>query len=178
MMADPNVNMMNVPKAVLAGFLGWLIPGAGHVLIGRPARGVIIFLVIGATFWTGMAIGGVMTMDPTADKLWSSAEMLTGAHGIVAMVRQKRVYDEIYAEHPELDTATMTGERRLRLDAALADRGVALVYPADVVARAYAGVAGLLNLLCIFDVTVLALMGAAGDGKAAQAGSPESEVAA
>mgnify|MGYP000853354412 CR=1 FL=1 len=36
-------------------------------------------------------------------------------------------------------------------------------YHVDNVARAYAGIAGLLNLLCIFDATILALMGRFGE---------------
>jgi hypothetical protein len=41
--------------------------------------------------------------------------------------------------------------------------GVALVNPADTVARAYSGTAGLLNLLCMFDALMLALMGKVGE---------------
>ncbi len=183
-MTDEMIHPTNLIKAVVAGALGWLIPGAGHVCIGRPVRGIIIFLVIGATFWAGMGIGGVMTMDPAADRWWSMAEMLTGTHGIVATVRQQKVYDDIYAEHPELKRGGMTQEKRMLLDTALAERGVALVYPSDVIARAYAGVAGLLNLLCVFDAVVLAMMGAPGDGKAKlptltrRVDDDESEVAA
>ncbi len=183
-MADETIQPTNLIKAIVAGAAGWLIPGAGHVCIGRPVRGIIIFLVIGATFWAGMGIGGVMTMDPAADRWWSMAEMLTGAHGIVATARQQKVYDNIYAEHPELAGGGLTQEKRMLLDTALAERGVALVYPANVIARAYAGVAGLLNLLCVFDAVVLALMGTPGDGKrklpvlTRRSGDTESEVAA
>ena len=55
------------------------------------------------------------------------------------------------------------GERRMVIDSELAERNVALVYPVDIAARAYAGVAGLLNLLCIFDAATLALMGVTGE---------------
>ena len=46
---------------------------------------------------------------------------------------------------------------------ALADKGLSLSYPADTVARAYAGVAGMLNLMCIFDAVMLAAMGRFGE---------------
>jgi hypothetical protein len=41
--------------------------------------------------------------------------------------------------------------------------GLALATPMDNAARAYTGIAGLLNLLCIFDVVALSLMGAASE---------------
>ena len=48
-------------RTLLATFLAWLVPGAGHVMLGRTLRGVIIFIIIGAMFWTGVGLGGVMT---------------------------------------------------------------------------------------------------------------------
>ena len=65
-------------KALLAFALAWLVPGAGHAFVGRPWRGLIIFLAIGATFWGGVAMGGVMTVDQKEQKWWFAAEMLTG----------------------------------------------------------------------------------------------------
>ena len=49
------------------------------------------------------------------------------------------------------------------VDKILSDKGYQLVAPAETVARAYAGVAGLLNALCIFDAVVLAAMGVFGE---------------
>ncbi|MCP4379388.1 MAG: hypothetical protein GY794_24860, partial [bacterium] len=50
-------------RALLGAMLAWIVPGAGHAFVGRPGRGIIIFIVIGATFWGGVAMGGVMTVD-------------------------------------------------------------------------------------------------------------------
>jgi hypothetical protein len=154
------------PNPALALVLAWLIPGAGHVYARRPLHGIILFIVITATFWTGMGFGGALTVDPRADRWWFMAESITGVHGIVGYVRQKRIYADIAQKHPELadprdrDRIKIDNARELnQLDTILAEKGIALVYPTDVVARAYAGVAGLLNLLCIFDATMLALMG-------------------
>lgn len=144
---------------VIALVLAWLIPGAGHVYLRRPIHGVVIFLTITATFWAGVGFGGVMTVDPRADRWWFMAETLTGINGLVGNARQKRVYADIAKDDPRL-TRIDSSEKVQDVDIALAEKGVALVYPADVVARAYAGVAGLLNLLCIFDATTLAIMGA------------------
>ncbi len=137
------------PLAVAALMLSWLIPGAGHVYIGRRTRGLIIFLTIGATFWAGIAIGGVMTVDPITQRWWFVAEMLAGVHGLVSWYRQRETVQALVGPgqvHP------------LELDKSLAEANLALVSPTDTVARVYAGVAGLLNLMCIFDAVVLALI--------------------
>ena len=38
--------------------LGWLIPGAGHVLVKRPVRGLLLFLSITSMFVLGVAMQG------------------------------------------------------------------------------------------------------------------------
>ncbi len=38
--------------------LGWLIPGAGHLLVKRPVRGLLLFLSISAMFVLGVAMQG------------------------------------------------------------------------------------------------------------------------
>jgi len=38
--------------------LGWLIPGAGHVLVKRPFRGLFLFLSITSMFVLGVAMQG------------------------------------------------------------------------------------------------------------------------
>jgi len=127
----------------LAALLAWIIPGAGHVYIGRVARGIIIFLTVAATFWTGIAIGGVMTIDKENERWWFLAEMCSGVHGLIGW--QKAM------------------ERQINIDAQLAREGLASVYPQDVVAHAYTGIAGLLNLMCVFDVLILSLINVHGE---------------
>ena len=50
------------PQPFVALLLAWLIPGAGHVYIGRPKRGLIIFVMIALIFWAGVGLGGVMLL--------------------------------------------------------------------------------------------------------------------
>ena len=146
------------PLPYLAAILAWLVPGAGHIYIGRRARGIIILVTIAATFWTGVAIGGVMTVDFYNERWWFAAEMLTGIHGLVGWQRQRAVYQEI-DERLLRDDGYVWAARDAHVDKQLAERKIALVAPADTVARAYAGVAGLLNLMCMFDALMLGLMG-------------------
>ena len=153
------------PNFVLAAALAWLIPGAGHVYLGRVKRGLIIFVTIGVTFWAGIAMGGVLTCDARYERWWFAAEMLSGVHGVAGWVRQGKVYAEADRQvgSGPVNRTLRPGEHRMLVDQVLMDRHVALVYPVDIAARAYAGVAGLLNLLCVFDAATLAMMGVTGE---------------
>ncbi len=153
------------PIAALALVLAWIVPGLGHIYLGRHLRGVIIFLAIGATFWTAVGLGGVMTVDYQNQRWWFAAEMLTGVHGIIGWERQRRVYEELSDDlglPPEV-TSPARANWALRADDALAKKDIALVAPTSTIALAFAGVAGLLNIMCIFDATLLGLMGVRGE---------------
>jgi TM2 domain-containing membrane protein YozV len=173
------------PLWLVAGILAWLIPGAGHFYIGRRVRGIILFIVINATFWTGVGIGGVMTVDSRYERWWMAAQMLTGADGIYCWYRQDKIYKDIRLDKDverAIETRkelfrrsgqrgvanlnaispSLTGrpdELQMVVDQKLQDKGIALVDPAGEIARGYSGIAGMLNLLCIFDALILALMG-------------------
>ena len=170
-------NKKSRPLPVAALILAWLIPGAGHVYIGRPTRGIILCLTIAALFWSGIAIGGVMTVDRVNERWWFVADMFTGVHGLSAWRLSERVYARMDADlagnsgyQEQLERLPRTREGRVSRQGLLelrqpyyagmlAEENLMLVPPAETVARAYAGVAGLLNLLCIFDAVVLAMMG-------------------
>jgi len=157
------------PLWFVAALLAWIVPGVGHVYLGRTWRGVILFLTIGATFWAGVAVGGVMTVDSRYDRWWFYAQSLCGVHGLVGWYRQDRVYKELAKEFGVTQfTAAPDGrptDEQMRIDEKLQTRGVVLANPSEGVARAYSGIAGLLNLLCVFDVVLLAMMGQAGEPK-------------
>lgn len=61
-------------RAVSPGFhysaliLGWVVPGAGHLLTGRWVRGLLLFLSIGAMFWIGIAMEGKLYL-PNSGKV-------------------------------------------------------------------------------------------------------------
>ncbi len=44
--------------AVIAPIVGWLIPGAGHLLLKRYTRGVLLMLSVVAMFLLGLAMQG------------------------------------------------------------------------------------------------------------------------
>lgn len=152
------------PLFILAGILAWLVPGTGHVYIGRPVRGVILFLAVGLTFWAGMAMGGVMTVDRQYQPWWFTAQMLTGVHGLGGWYMQDQQYQQLREDIPDLrEPKPAIGGRpddtQMQVDHWLRNKGIVVSYPVADVARAYTGVAGMMNLMCIFDAIMLALMG-------------------
>lgn len=121
-------SMIRMP---IAGLLAWLVPGLGHIYIGQRGRGIIFLVTIIVTFWSGVAIGGVQsTVAPKARKLWFVAQLCTGGNTLAA-----------YALHYRVDPETaQTSNLAVFSHWSSADVGVH-----------YTGVAGLLNLLVIFD---------------------------
>ena len=110
-------------KAIyLVGILAWLIPGAGHWLLGLRSRAIIIFATICLTLICGVMLGSIEMIDPHGAKAWFCAQVQAGLPAIIATILQD----------PSVTISQVYG------------RGV------DI-GQVYAGVAGLLNLLCILD---------------------------
>ena len=166
-MDDTAPKTKTMPLAAL--ILAWMIPGAGHVYLGRTWRGVLIFVLIAAIFWGGIAMGGVLTVDYYGERWWFIAQMCAGLHGVMSWHRQQQVYQQLVPELPTSALDSLRGgeitPQQMALDEKLAVEKIALVTPVDTVARAYSGIAGLLNLLCVFDAVILSLMGEYGEAR-------------
>jgi hypothetical protein len=169
------------PLWFIAALLAWIVPGAGHVYLGRTLRGVILFVAIGATFWAGVAVGGVMTIDSRYDRWWFCAQSLCGVHSLIGWYRQEQVYKEVAKElgkkRIEVPPGGRPTDEQMRVDEKLQAGGIVVANSSENVARAYSGIAGLLNLLCVFDVVLLALMGRAGEPKRNSAPTVRKEAA-
>lgn len=118
-------------RAPIAGLLSWVIPGLGHLYLGYRVRGLVCLVTITATFWTGVAIGGVPgTVAPYSRKLWFFAQLGTGGNTLAA-----------YALHAAVSPQTVRSTRAY----------VTGHWMSSEVGVHYTGVAGLLNLLVILD---------------------------
>jgi len=53
----------------VALFAGWLIPGAGHLLLKKPVRAALLFISIAAMFAIGIALEGKVYTPGTGDPL-------------------------------------------------------------------------------------------------------------
>ena len=61
---------------LVVGLAGWLVPGAGHLVIRKNRHAIIIFVTIAATFLIGLYIGSVGVVNPVGAKPWYVAQIL------------------------------------------------------------------------------------------------------
>lgn len=61
-----------------AAALAWLVPGLGHAFVGRPGAGLVLLLVLCATFAGGLALTDFSCVDPHAYQLEFVAHALIG----------------------------------------------------------------------------------------------------
>ena len=129
----PSNKKFTTAELLIASLLAWLIPGAGHFYLGLRKRAVLLFVCIEATFIFGLYIGTVRVIDPEHSLLWFLAQIFAGLNTIVA---------HLWAG---------------RLAGPYADPAIRLIrdwsYSMGVL---YTGVAGLLNLLAVFDTAIRA----------------------
>jgi hypothetical protein len=75
-------------RATAALVLGWLIPGAGHLLLGKWVRGTLLFLSIVAMFAIGIALQGKVytpNMGDLLDMLGFAGDL--GSGGLYLLAR-------------------------------------------------------------------------------------------
>src|SRR5687767_2824999 len=54
-------------RRAAAILLAWLIPGAGHLILGKIGRGLLFLLVLAGTFALGLALHGRLFWPSVAD---------------------------------------------------------------------------------------------------------------
>jgi TM2 domain-containing membrane protein YozV len=113
---------------LLALGLGLVIPGAGHISIGQRGRGLVFGITITALFFAGLLIGGVQSVGPQDQPIWRYTQVLAVGPYMVG-----RFLANTYPppEHP------------LDFFPKLRDVG-----------SVYCGIAGMLNLLVLFDASI------------------------
>lgn len=62
-----SVQSSSLPTLCLVA--GWLVPGAGHLLVRKPIRGALLFIAIVTMFATGIALQGKVYSPNTGDLL-------------------------------------------------------------------------------------------------------------
>jgi hypothetical protein len=69
---------------ILVGLAGWLLPGAGYLVLKETSRALIIFLTVAGIFAAGLYIGSIGVVDPVGAKLWYMVQM--AASPLVAII--------------------------------------------------------------------------------------------
>lgn len=148
-MPDPS----NPLKLPFIGILAWLVPGAGHYAIGERRRGIILFVTLAATFWGGVAIGGVRTtVYPEKKRLWFMGQLCGGGHALLAHALGQYSRNHVLAGSVTASQLrALSPVQRAEMTANLVATGH---WGSAEIATVYTGVAGLLNILVVLDALV------------------------
>jgi predicted membrane channel-forming protein YqfA (hemolysin III family) len=65
-------------RALLIALAAWIVPGAGHLLLGRWGRAVLFFLVVGGLAFTGFLLRG-QVFPPHSDDPFGTLGFLADA---------------------------------------------------------------------------------------------------
>lgn len=150
----PDGSQINLKDPFIAGFMAWLIPGAGHLYQGRTAKGVLFLACILGTFAYGVFIGGsqVVYASLRAEDYRRPAyicQVAVGLPALPALVQRYRV------EHRQVPLwggwmappdVVQRNRRPSELDLLHADPGRDF----DL-GTTFTMIAGLLNVLAIYD---------------------------
>ncbi len=66
------------PHPGLAALVGWIIPGGGHFLQGRKARGMVAFLLVVSLFAVGCYLAGGTNLDRSRHFYYWAGQVLLG----------------------------------------------------------------------------------------------------
>lgn len=58
------------------GLLAWLVPGAGHLMLGKKRHAIVIFVAIALTLCLGLYIGSIGVINPVGAKPWYVAQVM------------------------------------------------------------------------------------------------------
>jgi TM2 domain-containing membrane protein YozV len=152
----------------LALVLSWLIPGIGHFIIGEKARGLIFALTVQGLFAAGLFIGGIRAINPVDQPIWTYTQFLAGWPMLVANPIEKQyapsvspndkskldaLMDTYIAQRPPIDDPSQNEARKTYAKDFIAQHGIFSYHPkVQDIGSVYCGIAGMLNLLVMFDV--------------------------
>jgi hypothetical protein len=72
------------PSAVLAAFLTWIVPGAGHAYLGRRSKAFFFFALVTAAYVIGMILADFRNVSFVRYPWWSIAYVFDGGTTLLA----------------------------------------------------------------------------------------------
>ena len=61
---------------LIVGLFAWLVPGAGHLMLGKKTHAIVIFVTIVLTLCVGLYIGSIGVINPVGAKPWYVAQVM------------------------------------------------------------------------------------------------------
>lgn len=133
-------------RTIVALVAGWVVPGLGHILLGRIARGAFFATIVFTAFGLGLAHDGRLALRDDRQPILSALQVVANLGvGPADTVARWAVYGEAAYRLPR-DSSHPTHTQRVRLMRERARSSVSLY------GTAYLWTAGLMNLMLLFDV--------------------------
>jgi hypothetical protein len=145
----------------LAAFLAWLLPGLGHFYQGRFAKGMLFFVCIMGTFTYGLYLGSgpevgfarvvYWSWQPEDKRLYYFCQVGVGLPALPALVQSFRVKNGndpfgTFMAPPQIKGSNLPDPHRKTLSELY--RRLGRFFELGTI---YTSIAGLLNILAIFD---------------------------
>lgn len=133
-------------KTATALLAGWLLPGAGHAVLGHMRRALVFFVLVMGSFGLGLAHDGRLALYSSREWLLSSMQVLANVGvGPADAVARMSVYGEPAYSRKDGDPDP---KQEARIETFRARWRSAL----SIYGTAYLWTAGLMNLLLLLDV--------------------------
>ena len=126
-------------------FLAWLLPGSGHLYLGKRVRAIAFFVVVLASFTLGIFSDGTASVIDSRQPLSYLATFDNLAIGPLDLLSRHRTYGEIVFRMPD----NQADPHRLQMIGRLRDRVRSVTYEYG---NTFLLTAGLMNILLILDV--------------------------
>lgn len=135
-----------VRRSLIAVGAGWVVPGLGHVLLGRRRRGLLFAALVLGSFALGMAHDGRLALWNSKQWILTSMQVIANVGvGPADAIARLSVYGELAYSMPETYAGTAEPKRTKIFRSR--ERS-----PSSIYGTAYLWTAGLMNLLLLFDV--------------------------
>ena len=132
-------------RTALALVAGWLVPGAGHAVVGRVRRGALFFLLVMGSFGLGLAHDGRLALYSPREGFLTGLQLVAnlGVGPADTFARMSVYGGAVYAQRdpsePSNGPVIETFRSRQRSDV-------------SAYGTAYLWSAGLMNLLLLMDI--------------------------
>jgi hypothetical protein len=154
------------PIAFMAALLAWVLPGAGHWMLGKRGLAVVLWGAITFAYATGLAIGGIKnSVNPWSNFWLFLGQIGCGGYTAVGLGANVMILTDLPADLVPHVLArdgspvwrNLSRERQAQLDQKVVEQ--VSFYPESDVSQIYLATAGLLNVLAIIDAIARAFTG-------------------
>ncbi|MBI1850839.1 MAG: hypothetical protein HYR85_10895 [Planctomycetes bacterium] len=87
-------------SAALAALLSWVLPGLGHVYLGRPGKALFFFVLVTGAYVTGLVLADFRNVSIVRYPWWSVAYVFNGGATLITylLTSSLRITSEIRFE--------------------------------------------------------------------------------